>query len=103
AATPEAASGPEPVATGDLRCPAPVRDGLSGPDIIGLRPGMTADEALATARCALGADAEVSTANRWLDRLDTQAWNSAPRPSPCARASIGPATSAANGRSARAG
>lgn len=70
AAAPEAAAGPEPVATGDLRCPAPVREGLPGPDIIGLRLGMTADEALATARCALGTDAEVSTANRWLDRLD---------------------------------
>ena len=71
AAAPEAATGPEPGATGDLRCPAPVREGLPGPDIIGLRLGMTADEALATARCALGTDAEVSTANRWLDRLDT--------------------------------
>lgn len=55
----------------DLRCPAPVRDDLPGPDIIGLRLGMAADEALATARCALGADAEVRTDRRWLDRLDT--------------------------------
>src|SRR5690606_25305483 len=37
-------------AAGDLRCPAKVRKELAGPDIIGLRLGMTVDEALATAR-----------------------------------------------------
>jgi len=58
-------------AAGDLRCPAKVRKELAGPDIIGLRLGMTVDEALATARCALGADAQVKTDDRWLDRLDT--------------------------------
>lgn len=79
----DADSGGEPVATGDdaasavadgsaaLRCPPKVRAGLSGPDIIGIRLGMTADEALATARCALGEDAEAKAGNRWLDRLDT--------------------------------
>lgn len=54
-----------------LRCPAKVRGDLAGPDIIGIRTGMSADEALATARCALGEDAEVKAANRWLDRLET--------------------------------
>ncbi len=58
-------------AGGDLRCPAKVREELAGPDIIGLRLGMTVDEALAAARCALGADAQVKTGDRWLDRLDT--------------------------------
>lgn len=55
----------------DLRCPAKVRADLTGPDIIGIRLGMTVDEALATTRCALGADAEVKAGERWLDRLET--------------------------------
>lgn len=70
-----AAPASEAPATADggapLRCPAKVRGNLTGPDIIGIRTGMTADEALATVRCALGEDADVKTANRWLDRLET--------------------------------
>jgi len=65
-ATPAVADG-----SAALRCPPPVRKDLAGPDIIGIRTGMTADEALATARCALGEDAEVKAGNRWLDRLET--------------------------------
>lgn len=79
----DADSGGEPAATGGdapaavadgsaaLRCPPEVRAELSGPDIIGIRIGMSADEALATTRCALGEDAEVKPGNRWLDRLET--------------------------------
>lgn len=70
-----AAPASEAPATADggvpLRCPAKVRGNLAGPDIIGIRIGMTADEALATTRCALGEDADVKAANRWLDRLET--------------------------------
>jgi hypothetical protein len=54
-----------------LRCPAKVRKELSGPDIIGLRLGMTLPEAMATTRCSLGEEAVVTEENRWLDRLDT--------------------------------
>lgn len=56
---------------GDLDCPAKVRKDLAGPDIVGLKLGMTLDEAMGTARCALGADAQVKTEQRWLDRMDT--------------------------------
>src|SRR3546814_3655837 len=54
-----------------LRCPPKVRDGLTGPDVLGVRLGMTHAEALATVRCALGEDAPVKTEARWFDRLDT--------------------------------
>lgn len=54
-----------------LRCPPEVRDDLAGPDVLGVRLGMTHAEALATVRCALGADAPVKTEARWFDRLDT--------------------------------
>lgn len=54
-----------------LRCPPAVRKDLAGPDITGIKLGMTIDEALTTTRCALGEDADVTVANRWLDRLDT--------------------------------
>lgn len=54
-----------------LRCPAKVRKTLTGPDIIGLRLGMTLEEAMATTRCSLGEDAVVTEEKRWLDRLDT--------------------------------
>lgn len=56
---------------GDLRCPQKVRKDLAGPDIVGVKLGMNVDEALGTARCALGEDAHVKTEQRWLDRLDT--------------------------------
>lgn len=52
-------------------CPPEVRDGLAGPDILGVKLGMTADEALGTVRCALGEGAVVKTEARWLDRLQT--------------------------------
>src|SRR3546814_3691466 len=42
-----------------LRCPPKVRDDLTGPDVLGVRLGMTHDEALAIVRCALGEDAPV--------------------------------------------
>src|SRR3546814_13346619 len=54
-----------------LRCPPKVRDDLTGPDVLGVRLGMTHAEALATVRCALGEDAPVKTEARWFDRLDT--------------------------------
>lgn len=54
-----------------LDCPPDVRKGLTGPDMTGVRLGMTLDEAMATVRCALGEDAVVKTETRWLDRLDT--------------------------------
>src|SRR3546814_11912376 len=54
-----------------LRCPPKVRDDLTGPDVLGVRLGMTHDEALAIVRCALGEDAPVKTEVRWFDRLDT--------------------------------
>src|SRR3546814_2995622 len=54
-----------------LRCPPKVRDDLTGPDVLGVRLGMTHAEALATMRCALGEDAPVKTEARWFDRLDT--------------------------------
>lgn len=56
---------------GGLDCPPDVREGLAGPDMTGIRLGMTLDEALATARCNLGEDAVVKTETRWLDSLDT--------------------------------
>ena len=54
-----------------LRCPAKVRKELAGPHIIGLRLGMTPQEAMATTRCSLGEEAVVTEEKRWLDRLDT--------------------------------
>ena len=54
-----------------LDCPPDVRKGLTGPDMTGVRLGMTLDEALATVRCNLGEDAVVTTETRWLDNLDT--------------------------------
>lgn len=60
-----------PEGSAPLRCPARVRKELKGPDITGLRLGMTREEALSTVRCSLGEDAVVSEENRWLDRLDT--------------------------------
>src|SRR3546814_18931741 len=54
-----------------LRCPPKVRDDLTSPDVLGVRLGMTHDEALAIVRCALGEDAPVKTEVRWFDRLDT--------------------------------
>lgn len=54
-----------------LRCPPKVRDDLAGPDVLGVRLGMTHAEALATVRCALGEDAPVKSEVRWFDRLDT--------------------------------
>lgn len=53
-----------------LDCPAQVREAIAGPDVLGIRLGMSLDEALGTARCALGEDAVVETQTRWLDRLD---------------------------------
>lgn len=53
-----------------LHCPAKVRKELQGPDITGLLLGMTLDEALHTARCALGEDAVVKTDNQWLKKPD---------------------------------
>ncbi len=52
-------------------CPVAVRKDLAGPDIVGLKLGMTLPEALGTARCALGGDARVKPENQWLDHLDT--------------------------------
>ena len=49
-----------------LRCPAKVRKELSGPDIIGLRLGMTLPEAMATTRCSLGEEAVVTEEYRCL-------------------------------------
>ena len=54
-----------------LRCPPKVRKTLAGPDMTGLRLGMTQEEALSTVRCNLGEDAVVTQEKRWLDRVDT--------------------------------
>lgn len=59
------------LAEAGLDCPPDVRDGLAGPDILGVRVGMSTEEALGTVRCELGEDAVVKTENRWLDNLDT--------------------------------
>lgn len=67
----EAAAAAAPGGAAPLRCPAKVRKDLAGPDITGLRLGMTLEEALSTARCSLGEDAVVSEEKRWLDRIDT--------------------------------
>ena len=56
---------------GGLDCPPDVREDLAGPDMAGVKLGMTLDEALATVRCNLGEDAVVTTETRWLDNLDT--------------------------------
>jgi len=57
---------------GGMQCPPKARKELAGPDIVGLKLGMRYDEALATARCALGANAVVNEEKRWFDDLDTQ-------------------------------
>ncbi|MCR6627077.1 MAG: hypothetical protein NVV67_12660 [Pseudoxanthomonas sp.] len=67
----EEAAAAAPDGSAPLRCPPKVRKGLVGPDITGLRPGMTREEALSTVRCNLGEDAIVTEEKRWLDRLDT--------------------------------
>lgn len=67
----EAAAAAAPGGAAPLRCPAKVRKDLAGPDITGLRLGMTLEEALSTARCNLGEDVVVSEEKRWLDRIDT--------------------------------
>ncbi len=66
----EAAAMAAPEGAAALRCPAKVRKDLKGPDITGLRLGMSLEEALSTARCSLGEDAVVSEEKRWLDRMD---------------------------------
>lgn len=53
-----------------LKCPARTRKDIPGPDVIGLKLGMTYEEALGTARCALGEDAVVKTEQRWLRDLN---------------------------------
>lgn len=70
ASPPGAATAAQEVGQARLRCPANVRKELEGPDIIGLKLGMTLDEALHTARCALGEDAVVKTGNHWLKKPD---------------------------------
>lgn len=65
-----AATAAKDVGLPGLRCPTKVRKELQGPDITGLKLGMTLDEALGTARCALGEDAVVKTENHWLKRPD---------------------------------
>ena len=67
----EEAAAAAPDGTAPLRCPPKVRKDLVGPDITGLRPGMTREEALSTVRCTLGEGAVVTEEKRWLDRLDT--------------------------------
>ncbi len=53
-------------------CPPPARKDLAGPDILGIKLGMSHEQALAATRCALGADAVVKSEKRWFNRLDTQ-------------------------------
>lgn len=71
AAAPGAAGADDEREEAALRCPDASGAAAAGPDIVGVRLGMTVDEALAAARCALGEDARVKTAQRWLDRLET--------------------------------
>lgn len=51
---------------GKLKCPAKVGKGLDGPDIIGLRLGMSRDEAVNVVRCH-AEDAYVVFEDRWFD------------------------------------
>lgn len=67
----DAGSAAQGAAKADLKCPPKVRE-LAGPDILGIKLGMSYAEALATAQCALGADAPVKSEKTWFEHLDTQ-------------------------------
>lgn len=51
---------------GKLKCPAKVGKGLDGPDIIGVKLGMSRDEALNVVRCH-AEDAYIAFEDRWFD------------------------------------
>lgn len=71
AAASDAAAGSSKAAAGDdglgkLKCPAKVSKDLSGPDIIGVKLGMSRDEALNVVRCH-AKDAHIEFEDRWFD------------------------------------
>jgi len=51
-------------------CPPPKSAAPAGPDVIGVRLGMTRDEAINVVRCQ-SPQARLSKSDRWVDRLDT--------------------------------
>lgn len=51
---------------GKLKCPAKIHKGLTGPDIIGLKLGMSRDEAVNVVRCH-AKDAHIEFEDRWFD------------------------------------
>lgn len=53
-----------------VRCPARGGAGLPGPDIIGVKLGMTRDDALNVVRCH-APDGHLEMVDRWFDRLQT--------------------------------
>lgn len=82
-AAPAAASagtqaGPAGRSDDDLRCPAKISTRVDGPDIAGLRLGLSRDEALNLARCAQP-DAVVANENRFLSGLNTGAMKLGPQ------------------------
>src|SRR3546814_11236376 len=58
-----------------LRCPPKVRDDLTGPDVLGVRLGMTHDEALAIVRCALGERSEERRVGEECVRAGRSRWS----------------------------
>jgi len=73
-----AAASPQAAAGDDLRCPAKIKTAVEGPDIAGLRLGLTRDEALTLARCAQR-DGVVVSENRFLSGLNTGAMKLGPQ------------------------
>jgi hypothetical protein len=54
------------VGLGKVKCPAKIRTALTGPDIIGLKLGMSRDEALNVVRCH-AKDAYIGFEDRWFE------------------------------------
>lgn len=68
------AAGETPVAESNLpplRCPARLADTPDGPDVIGLRLGMSHADALALVRCHTKDAGYTNFPTRWFDRLET--------------------------------
>ncbi|WCL53248.1 hypothetical protein [Gimibacter soli] len=61
------------------KCPAKTDDGLPGPDILGLKLGMSKDMALNIVRCHLGADAFVDPQRNWIQGLNAHQLELAPQ------------------------
>lgn len=71
--TSKVADATKPAASNDnlpkLKCPAKVKNDLPGPDIIGIKLGMSQAEALNIVRCHTKDTAHVSLQGRWFDNL----------------------------------